>query len=506
MSPIPQSRIYTQPPPTTYVNPPTTTYITPNQSLPTPVPQVRPNPLPVNPQATLKPNSLPDRPQENLLKANYELVALAVSYDDLAAAFAAIQEEQQRKLDEIKDGLGPEMLADPGVAAAIDTIQSEIDNGEPISDADIDNLINAVTVASNNGVPVTGGLDPFTAIQTLGGIQALGDLQQLVGQYPPGGGAIPLPAGLIDIITDPLLPADAVFALPSGAIMDGTGGQGGFAMGQGTLAEAMGLPPGAGDPVPASTADPNDRTTSGLLIMNPPLNKVGIEYVVNGQNFSTPAGYNQAIPGTGNWIAQFNRGPGFGDARYALTEGTYYWAATERGWELYNREFSVTISNAENPKSFEYVVDNTPANIAGGQSRTHTSKFPMTVHFDRGGGNQPAQKQFNDPTAGKFQVRVAINTDDNLWDLYPAKNFAASTAVATGGSPVPGVPSTGNDATTAGPRTVQFTPLPAAKQGKVKFAPAPAKKEHKVPEWKVVAKKPATLPAAPVPEPPVDKP
>ena len=478
--------------------------------------QVRTNPLPPAKQpaaAPLKPNQPPETSPKLALKPNVQLAAYAVSYDDLVAAFNAIQDEQQQKLDEIKDGLGPEMLADPAVAAAIDTIQTRIDNGEQISDAEIDDLINSVTNANNNGIPVTGGLDPFTAIQTLGGIQALGELQQLVGQYPPGGLAIPIPTGLVDLITDPFLPADFVAVLPSGAILDGTGGVGGFGVSQGTLAQAAGLPPGVGDPVPASSADPNDRTTSGLLIMNPAVNGVGIEYVVNDQNYTTPSGYNQNISGGGSWLAQFNRGPGFGDARYNLTEGTYYFASTDHGWELYRRDFSVTISNAENPKSFEYVVDNTNTNVAGGQSQTHDSKYPMLIRFDRGGGNQPAQKKISDPTVGKAQLRVAINTADNLWDLYPAKNFAAATAIAADGAPAPGAapgatsaPSPTATATTAAAATVQFAPIPAAKQAKVKLPAAPAAKPKKLPTWSTVAKTATKLPAAPVPTVPVPAP
>lgn len=455
---------------------------------------------PVNqPVASLKPNLPPDLvPQPVALKPNFQMAALAISYEDLQAAQAAIQDEQQQKLDQIKDGLGPDMLADPAVAAAIDTIQAKIDNGEEVTDGDIDAVNTAVATALTNGVPITGGINAATANQALGNIQTLSQVQQAIGQYPPDGGSLPMPSGLIDMILNPLLPADATYALPSGAVMDGTGGQGGFAMGQGTLAEAMGLPAGVGTPVPAALSDPNDRATSGLLIMNPSRNKVGVEYIVNDQNYSIPSGYNQRIPGTGTWLVQFNRGPGFGDARYSLTEGTYYWATIERGWELYVREFSVTLSNADNPKTFEYIVDNTPVSLAGGQSRTHTSKYPITIRFDRGGGNEPGQKQFNDATVGKFQVKVAVNTVDNLWDLYPARNFVAAPAETQPGTQLARA---AGETATPGPRTVQFTPVPAAKQSKLKITP-PSPKQRKVYEWPMVAKKATTLPTGPVPEQP----
>ena len=520
--PAPQ-RTY-NPLPNTYVQP-----VQPHGNLAPAIPQILANPLPpttIVATTTLKPNSLPPTGQQagprimnttgggGAPPANVQLAARAITYEELTAAFGLIQGQQQEQLDQITNGLGPDMLADPAVAAAVQNIQNAIDNGEPITDADIDDLINAVTIANANGVPITGGLDPLTAIAALGGIQALGDLQQQLGQIPIDGGAIPLPAGLVDVILDPFLPADFVAILPSGAILDGTGGVGDFAMGEGTLAEAMGLPPGVGEPAPASTADPGDRTTSGLLIMNPAVNAVGIEYVINDQNYSTPSGYNQTLSGSGNWLAQFNRGPGFGDAKYNLTEGTYYFSATERGWELYRRDFSVTISNAENPGSFQYVVDNTNANVSGGQSQTHTGKFPMVIKFDRGGGNQPAEKQVSDPTVGKAQLRVAINTADNLWDLYPAKNFAAVSATAVvaaaapSAAPAPGsVPAattvmTLKPSATAAPTQamVKFAPISPAARAKMKLAKKTEAPPRKDIVWKNVTKKPVKLPEAPVPE------
>ena len=497
---VPPRPTYTQPPPT-YIAPPPT-YIVPNQPqviAPPPTAVVRPNALPPATQMTMKPNLLPDRSVAQALKPNYELLARAISYEELAAAFAAVQAEQQQKLDEIIDGLGPDMLADPDVAAALDNLQDKIDNGEEITDADLAAVNDAVINALNNGVPITGGATEASVNQALGSLQTLSQIQQILSFWPPGGIDIPFPGGITGVIFDPFLPADAVYVLPGGAILDGTGGVGGFEIGQGTLAEAAGLPPGVGEAVPPS-ADPGNCLTSGLIIMNPAVNAVGMEYVVNNQNYSTPAGYNQTFSGTGSWLTQFNRGPGFGDGRYSLNEGTYYFTSTDKGWELYVRSFTVVIDNAENPKSFEYVVGNTNSSVAGGQSQTHTSKYPICIKFDRGGGNQPAQKLIGDPTVGKTQLRVAINTDDNLWDLYPAKNFAAATTPTAAPGATPGAPPT--------VPTLKFAPPPASKAtpGKLSFPPAAALKSKKSPSWPVPTKKPGKLPAAPVPEPPADKP
>lgn len=473
--------------------PPTYTIPQPNviPSQPQPA-QIRPNPLPTT-QTVLKPNLPPERIAPPP-KPNYQLQVAAASFELVADAYQAVQAEQQQKLEDIKTELGPEMCADPGVAAALQNVQDRIDNGEEITPADIAAVNNAIIDALNNGVPITGGGTEASVNQALGSLETLSQIQQILQVWPPDGAVIPFPGGLVDVIFDPFLPADAIYVLPGGGILDGTGGVGGFGMGQGTLAEAAGFTPGEGAPLTAASADASGCAYSGLLIMNPATTGGGMEYVINSQNYSTPAGYNQAFSGTGGWLAQFNRGPGFGDARYSLNPGTYYFASTDHGWELYVRTFTVIIDNADNPKPFEYIVGNTNSSVAAGQSQTHTSNYPICIRFDRGGGNQPAQKIISDPTQGKTQLRVAINTEDNLWDLYPAKNFDHATAPATATpSPSPG------PAATAAPGTVKFEKAPVTKDGKLKFPPARTTTPKK---WPVPEATKKAIPAAPVPLPP----
>ena len=486
--------------------PPQTTYAAPNlpngavsQPSLTPIPA---NQLPVTTVTALKPNALP-QPPVNDLKPNFKPTVAAASYELVALAAEAIAAEQQAKLDDLIAGLGPEQMADPGVAAAIENIQNKIDNGELVTIEDLQGVEDAVVNAINNGVPAP-GISPSEFGRLLGGIQTLSEVQQVASLFPSGGGTLPLPAGLVDVITAPFLPADQTYVLPSGAILDGTGGAvdpsnaagaGGIAMGQGTLAESLGLPPGAGEPVPSSIADSKDRITSGLLIMNPASNAMDIAYVVNNASQSSQAGSNRLFPGTGTAVAQFNRGPGFGDAKYSLTEGSYFFASTNKGWELYNRTFSVTIDNAENRTAFEYVIDNKPATLPSGKSQTHTSKYPMLIRFDQGGGTQPAQKQIDDPTIAKLVLRVAVNTDTNLWDLYPAKNFdsvpmpVSETMLAAAPAPTASM--------------VQFAPPPAKAKtsGKVKLVRADAvtPAREKLTSWPKPGK--VVSPPAPVAEP-----
>lgn len=491
--------------------PPQTTYVTPNlpngpvvQQLPTPIPA---NQLPATVVTVLKPNAPPQLPVSDL-KPNYKVTVQAAAYSLAELVAERIAAGEQLALDGIKDGLGQPMTDDPAVAAAIQNIQNAIDNGDPLTEADLDAVDEAVGNAVQRGVPITGGFDRRDLNQALGVIAGLSLTQQLVTQLAPsGGGDIPLPQGLVDVISGSFLPEGQVAMLPSGALLQGTGAAeatvpgaangGGVTIGQSTLAEALGLPPGAGEPLPSSIADPKGRVTSGLLIMNPASNTVDIAYVINNASQTTQAGSNHLFPGTGKWVAQFNRGPGFGDAKYSLTEGSYFFANTDHGWELYNRTFTVTIDNAENRTPFEYVVDNKPATLPPGKSQTHTSKYPMLVRFDQGGGTQPAQKQIDDPTVAKSNLRVAVNTDNNLWDLYPAKNF----------EPVPTQESETMLAAATAPTAsvVHFAPPPAKATtfGKIKLARAsatttPKKSRLTETSWSKPAK--ASSPPVPAPE------
>jgi hypothetical protein len=84
---------------------------------------------------------------------------------------------------------------------------------------------------------------------------------------------------------------------------------------------------------------------------------------------------------------------------------------------LYRSSFGVTIDNQRGDAPFYYNVDNTQEEVAAGESKSHTSLYPLLVRFDRGDGGDEAQKKV---VAKDRRLEVAVNPQDGFWDLYPA--------------------------------------------------------------------------------------
>jgi hypothetical protein len=59
-----------------------------------------------------------------------------------------------------------------------------------------------------------------------------------------------------------------------------------------------------------------------------------VAYTLDGQRYDLSPNYSQKLTTRASWVVAFDRGGSFGAARYTLTEGTYKFVATERGWDL----------------------------------------------------------------------------------------------------------------------------------------------------------------------------
>jgi len=162
-------------------------------------------------------------------------------------------------------------------------------------------------------------------------------------------------------------------------------------------------------------------STRGIVLLSPA--KTGkpstdaallIRYLVDGKPYRMPAGYQQKLAQAGR-IVEFDRGGSFGRARYRLDEGTYFFAVTKKGWDLFRKTFKVTVDNRANQYAFRYLVDNRPATVAPGQTRTHTGAFAIEIVFDRGNGGQPVRKKLN---SGVYEVR--LDPAKRLLDLQAA--------------------------------------------------------------------------------------
>lgn len=86
---------------------------------------------------------------------------------------------------------------------------------------------------------------------------------------------------------------------------------------------------------PSSYATAPAAIAAQIKISNPASNGLSLKYHLNGQLWEIPAGYEQKLER--QYVIEFSRGTGFGNAKYQLTSGTYTFQPTERGWELYRR-------------------------------------------------------------------------------------------------------------------------------------------------------------------------
>jgi hypothetical protein len=72
-----------------------------------------------------------------------------------------------------------------------------------------------------------------------------------------------------------------------------------------------------------------------IKIINPPANGVALNYALQGAPYTIAPGYSQDLVHDRSWVIEFSRGGNFGQARYGLEPGTYSFAHTDHGWDLY---------------------------------------------------------------------------------------------------------------------------------------------------------------------------
>ncbi|NQT16467.1 MAG: hypothetical protein HQ582_27155, partial [Planctomycetes bacterium] len=113
--------------------------------------------------------------------------------------------------------------------------------------------------------------------------------------------------------------------------------------------------------------------------------------------------------------------------RYTLSEGTYKFSMTEKGWALFKYAFDVNIDNGQNPFEFLYVLNNRHQALPPGSANKHSDLYPLLVRFDNGKGQTKAKRV----ETGTYEVAV---TQDNALDLF-AEDAVAEPSI---GLPQPG--------------------------------------------------------------------
>ena len=362
----------------------------------------------------VKPNKKPPAKRVVALKnrpAGFGLLS-PINSHDLKLAGQVIRDETQRDFDTMVTGLG-QTAKDPAVASILAQMQTNIDLGKPITQSMINSLI---TKAKTAGLP----LGSLSKLQTAAGavISASAANAAIVQALATNSGQSP---GPLCVIVFPTLPSDTMCLLPGGCVLVGTDGQGQVGVIDGPPGAVLGLPLGVGEPLPDSDTDPSKQVTSGTLIVNPAENGAAVEYIVSNQNYSMAPGYSQVLTEGQSWIITFDRGEGHGQARYTLWDGTYWFGSSDKGWELFRKSFKVTIDNSANDGPFNYVVDNKQLMLQAGESKTHSSNYPIVVRFDRGDGSKESVKRI---TVKDAVLAVEINAADGCWDLYPPTSHA----------------------------------------------------------------------------------
>ena len=222
------------------------------------------------------------------------------------------------------------------------------------------------------------------------------------------GQSTPLPSGPVQIVYHPKLPDRHVVVVNAQTVMVGTGGRGDFHIERGYVAEALGQRIGRGDPLAENRTD---LVRSGVVIFNPTHAKVS--FVFRNHQIALEPGFQQAFRGDGS--ISFDSGDGKRTVRYALKPGSYKFAVESSGWKLYGKTFKIAVSNERNLEPFNYIVQGEQAELAPDQTRTHTSRYPIFLRFDRGDGSATKQVRWG---RGPDTLHVAINPADNLWDLF----------------------------------------------------------------------------------------
>lgn len=176
--------------------------------------------------------------------------------------------------------------------------------------------------------------------------------------------------------------------------------------------------------VPNTVPPQNEKR---LLLVNPKDSGGPVRYSLDGNPYNCEPGNVQDVAGPGSWLVEFDRGTGGETARYTLTEGTYTFTVTEKGWELYNTTYTVALDNSANGGDFFFLLDGKEESVPAGATRSLTGKFPMVVSFDRGDGGDPAARTLESGT-----YRVGLGNDSKALDLIPVEDRSEAPSPSPG--------------------------------------------------------------------------
>lgn len=254
-------------------------------------------------------------------------------------------------------------------------------------------------------------------VATLTTLKTWAEVRKLVDAVVPDNGrTVKLPVGKVPLIYDSSLPVGKAIVLGQNAVMIGNQGKGPVTIRSGIAAEALGMPIVTGQPVSDAQGEP---VTGGVLLINAPNTNATISYNVNGNRYVMEPGKTQKLPNTTPvWTVDYDRGASFGAASYSVTQGTYYFTPTDKGWQLYKQRFDVVLDNSQSNQEFNFLLNNEKMVVPANGTKTVSSIYPMVIRYDRSNGTELAVKMLN----FSGNVQVGVNVADNRWDVFPTNN------------------------------------------------------------------------------------
>ena len=131
-----------------------------------------------------------------------------------------------------------------------------------------------------------------------------------------------------------------------------------------------------------------------VKIVNPSATNATISFSIDGQSYSLPPGETHlySLRAGADSLIEFGRGSEFGDARYTLNSGTYTFAATPKGWNLFQGEISpaksslaVKIVNpADTQSTLNYSIDGTIFHLEAGKTQDINVGPTSPIELGRG--------------------------------------------------------------------------------------------------------------------------
>jgi hypothetical protein len=305
-----------------------------------------------------------------------------------------------------QDTAGAEIAArQVDVKRCVAKLEKDIQNKAAITQAlsELDDAVAKVTVSTPAMNDVAGRVKA---------LKTWGDLRKLVeNAIPENGPVAKLPSGKVQLVFNPELPVGQAIVCGNSAVIIGNQGHGPLSIQQGNAAEALGLPLVTGSPLHDAESP---EMLGGIMLLNPAKTHATINYNINGNHYVMEPGMAQRIP-DGNWTVEYDRGQKFGVESYKLSPGTFSFALTDNGWQLFRDRFDVVVDNSDSPQEFNFIFHGENMTAPAHGTKTLNGAYPIVIAYDRGNGSDFVTKA----TYTSGNVQVGVNKADNMWDLFP---------------------------------------------------------------------------------------